>query len=211
LEQKHCFLFCTHGSLIGNTFFRTAKGLYNKGFLVVGAFDTYASSSIQFYPTPMHTEGHPDELEFKQAFDFGKSICDTSKRVQEGEYHLIPEFEFVSDTWWAYESENLTLDVLKKISPEFKINKDKCIKCLTCQENCPVDAIDIDADPPEIQQEGCIYCWGCEKLCPEGAIEANWDLMRKGAKPNLLKYIQVLEKAEEQGKFRPYVEYKEIR
>ncbi|MFX1500401.1 MAG: EFR1 family ferrodoxin [Promethearchaeota archaeon] len=210
MEDKHCFLFCTHGSQIGNTFFHMNKALKNKGFIVIGTFDTYASSSIQFYPTPMHTEGHPDEIEFNQAYKFGKEICNTSERIREGELNLIPEFELISDTWWAHDSERLTLDVLRRISPEFLINTDKCSKCLICQENCPVDAINIEAEPPEIQKEGCIFCWGCEKLCPVGAIETNWDLMRKGAEKNLLRYIEILKKAEKLGDFRPYVDYKKI-
>ncbi|MFX1389950.1 MAG: EFR1 family ferrodoxin [Promethearchaeota archaeon] len=209
-ENKHCFLFCTHGSIIGNTFPRMAQAMKKKGYVVISSFDTYASSSIQFYPTPMHTEGHPDEFDFKQAYEFGKNICDISKRIQEGEENLIPEFEFISDTWWAHESESLTLEVLRKISPEFKINTDKCTKCLICQEICPVDAIDIEADPPEIQKKGCIFCWACEKLCPVGAIEADWTSMRNNSKKNLLRYIEVLKKAEEQGKFKPYVDYRKI-
>ncbi|MFW9989421.1 MAG: EFR1 family ferrodoxin [Candidatus Odinarchaeota archaeon] len=210
LVDKHCFLFCTHGSIIGNTFFRMAKALKNKSFIIIGTFDTYASSSIQFYPTPMHTEGHPDKIEFKQAYNFGKEICSVSERIREGEVNLIPEFKYISDTWWARESERLTLDVLRKISPEFKINIEKCTKCLICQESCPADAIDVEKKPPEIQKEGCIFCWGCEKVCPVGAIETNWDLMRNGAEKNLLRYIEVLKKAEEKGKFRPYVDYEKI-
>ena len=31
MDGKHCFLFCTHGSLIGNTFFRMNKALKEKG------------------------------------------------------------------------------------------------------------------------------------------------------------------------------------
>lgn len=210
MKDKHCFLFCTHGSLIGNTFFRMSEALKNKGLVVIGTFDTYASSSIQFYPTPMHTEGHPDEIEFKQAYQFGKEICGISERIRQGELNLIPEFEIISDTWWARESERLTLEVLRKISPEFKINTDKCTRCLICQESCPVGAIDVEVEPPEIQKEGCIFCWACEKLCPVGAIETNWDLMKNGAAKNLLRYIEVLKNAEEKGKFRPYIDYKKI-
>ncbi|MFX0138547.1 MAG: DUF362 domain-containing protein [Candidatus Hodarchaeota archaeon] len=97
------------------------------------------------------------------------------------------------------------------MTPKFKINIEKCTKCLTCQDNCPVDAIDVEADPPEIQKEKCIFCWFCEKLCPEEAIEADWSSARKLFKGNLRRYIKELKKAEEQGKFRPYVDYEKIR
>ncbi|MFX1339759.1 MAG: EFR1 family ferrodoxin [Promethearchaeota archaeon] len=210
-KGRHCFIFCTHGSLIGNTFYYMNEELNKKGYTVIGSFDSYGYSSLQFYPEPMHTEGHPDEIELKEAEEFGETICEISVRIQDGETGLIPKFELISNTWWARQSNQLTLEMLRKISPKFKINIDKCRKCLTCQENCPTDAIEIEANPPEIQKEGCIFCWYCEKACPEGAIEANWSLMEKASKSNLLGYIEALKEAESEGKFRPYVDYQNIK
>jgi flavodoxin/Fe-S-cluster-containing hydrogenase component 2 len=207
---KHCFLFCTHGSLIGNTFFYMNQELSKKGFIIIGNFDCYGDTSLQFYPDPMHTEGHPDEIEFSEAEEFGQKICEISSRIQKGESSLLPQFELISDTWWAKQSDQLTLRILRLISPKFKINEDKCTQCLFCQENCPVNAINIEAAPPEIQKEGCIFCWYCEKACPEGAIEADWSLMRSDSKNNLPRYIDTLKEEEKQGKFRPYVDYKNI-
>ncbi|TFG26177.1 MAG: 4Fe-4S ferredoxin, partial [Promethearchaeota archaeon] len=60
-KEKHCFIFCTHGSLIGNTFYYMSDKLTKKGFIIIGSFDSYGYTSLQFYPEPMHTEGHPDE------------------------------------------------------------------------------------------------------------------------------------------------------
>jgi len=67
LEGKHCFIFATHGSVIGNTFYYMEEELNKKGLKVIGAFDTYANSSMRVYPTPMHTAGHPDEIEIREA------------------------------------------------------------------------------------------------------------------------------------------------
>ncbi len=209
-DGKHCFIFCTHGSVIGNTFYYMQEELSEKGYLVIGDFDSYSASSLQFYPEIMHTIKHPDEIELEEALNFGKSICNVSLRIKNGESNLIPIYNLIEDTWWAKQSKTLTLDVLRRIFPKFEINIDRCSKCLTCQENCPTDAIDIEADPPEIQKESCIFCGYCEKACPEGAIEADWKLMRVGSKSNLKLYAQELKKAEEQGKFRPYVDYEKI-
>ncbi|MFX0072527.1 MAG: EFR1 family ferrodoxin [Candidatus Hermodarchaeota archaeon] len=209
-KEKYCFLFSTHGSLIGNTFYYMNKELNKKGFRVIATYDTYANSSIQFYPQPMHTAGHPDEIELKSAEDFGNNVCNTLNKFLNGEQNLIPKFTLREDTWWAKESKNITTELLRKVSPKFVINKDKCTKCLSCQRGCPVDAIDIEKDPPEIQKGGCIFCWYCEKLCPEGAIEADWTFIRKVNKPNLKKYITELKLAENEGQFRPYIDYENI-
>ena len=211
IKGKHCFLFCTHGSLIGNTFYYMNEELTKKGFTIIGSFDCYGYSSIQFYPKLMHTEGHPDKIELKEAEEFGENICEINVKIQKGETSLIPEFELISKTWWSRQSKQLRLEVLRNISPKFKINVDKCTKCLTCQENCPTNAINVEVDPPEVQKDGCIFCWYCEKACPEGAIEADWSLMRKGSKGNLIGYIEALKEAESQGKFRPYVDYENIK
>jgi len=207
---KHCFIFATHGSCIGNQFYFMSEGLKKKGYIVIDSFDSYSDSSIQFYPSPMHTTGHPDKIELEQAKQFGEKICGISQRVKNGELDLLPKFELITSTWWARDSKILTPELLRKISPAFKINTDKCTKCYICQDNCPADAVNIDAEPPEIQKEGCIFCWYCEKACPEGAIEADWTFMRKNSKTNLKKYIKLLKKAEEEGKFRPYIDYEKI-
>jgi flavodoxin/ferredoxin len=207
---KHSFIFCTHGSIIGNTFAGMSAELTERGYTVIGAFDCYAAVSMQFYPPVMHTEGHPDAIDREQARKFGKGICARSEKIQKGDRTLVPSFQAVEHTWWADASEKLTRDRLRTISPRLAVNQDKCIRCFQCEEECPADAIDIMNDPPLIQKESCIFCWNCAKTCPERAIEADWTIMRKGAQGNLKKYIEELEVAEREMRFRPLVDYRKI-
>jgi len=210
LNGKHFFIFATHGSIIGNTFYYMDKQLSEKGIQVIGAFDSYGNSAMKIYPQPMHTAGHPDEIEIREAEEFGETICEISKKIQNGDMSLIPKFVFISNTWWNKQSEQLTPEFLRKVSPKFVINEDVCTKCLACEEICPVDAIDIEANPPEIQKESCISCYYCEQSCPVGAIETDWTRFAKISRGNLPRYIEELELAEKQGKFRPYVDYRNI-
>ncbi|MHA2284062.1 MAG: EFR1 family ferrodoxin [Promethearchaeota archaeon] len=210
VEGKHCFLFCTHGSIIGNTFYYMNKELTKKGYLVIGTFDSYSESSLQFYPKVMHTISHPDEIELEEATKFGENICGVSKSIQNREISLIPKFELIEDTWWFQQSKMLTLDVLRQINPVFEIDTQKCTQCLTCQDNCPVNAINIESEPPEIQMGGCIFCLYCEKSCLEGAIITNWKRMKRSSRGNLKLYVNALKEAENNGKFRPYVDYEKI-
>jgi len=207
---KHCFLFCTHGSQIGNTFYFMSEGLKKRGYLVIGSYDSYSDSSIQFYPEVMHTAHHPDDIELEEAKKFGEEICGVSTSVQQGKSELLPRFELIEDTWWAQQTKMLTPELLREISPAFQINTDKCVQCLTCQDNCPGNVINVQAEPPEIQNEGCVFCWYCEKACPEGATEADWTDMRRNSCYNLQRYVEILKEAEKEGKFRPYVDYEKI-
>ena len=210
VKGRHCFLFCTHGSVIGNTFYYMQEGLTEKGYVVINAFDTYADSFLPFYPEPMHTAGHPDEIELAEAVRFGEGICQLSVMIQEGKADPMPEYRPVEDTWWARDSKIFVPAHLREVFPKFTIDMNKCTGCSLCQDNCPVDAIDIDATPPQIQKEGCIYCLYCEKVCPEGAIEVDWEAVKKFTRGNLKKYVEELKEAEKQGKFRPYVDYTRI-
>ncbi|MFX0138546.1 MAG: flavodoxin family protein [Candidatus Hodarchaeota archaeon] len=82
VDGLHCFIFCTHGSIIGNTFYYMKEELNKKGYFVIGSFDSYSDSSIQFYPQPMHTAKHPDEIELEEAKEFGQKICNISLRIK---------------------------------------------------------------------------------------------------------------------------------
>jgi flavodoxin/ferredoxin len=206
----HWFLFCTHGSLIGNTLPNLAGALAQKGATVIGTFDCYGSSSLQFYPRPMHTDGHPDAIALEQAEAFGASICDRSRRVRRGETGLVPRLEPVTDTWWAKQAQALTPELLRAVSPPLRFDPEACTGCLVCQDECPTDAIDIEADPPQIQKEGCIYCWYCEKICPAEAIQADWTEFARNTRGNLAKYVEALQQAEAEGRFRPYLDYRRI-
>jgi len=207
---KHWFLFCTHGSAIGNTFPNLAGALAQKGAAVIGAFDCYGSVSLPFYPQPMHTEGHPDALDIEQAEAFGADICETSERVRRGDRGLVPVFEPVTDTWWAKQAPGLTPELFRAVSPALRIDPEACTECLVCQDECPTDAIDMEADPPQLQKEGCIYCWYCEKVCPAGAITADWAEFARNSRSNLARYVEELEKAEAEGRFRPCLDYRKI-
>jgi len=46
----------------------------------------------------------------------------------------------------------------------------KCIKCRTCENNCPVGAIDMNPYPT-INREKCIMCYCCHETCPSGAYK----------------------------------------
>lgn len=64
---------------------------------------------------------------------------------------------------------NAALEVLRQhlIDPEI------CIRCNTCEETCPVDAITHDARNYVVDPAKCKQCLACIAPCPTGAID-NW-------------------------------------
>jgi ferredoxin len=51
------------------------------------------------------------------------------------------------------------------------INKNDCIGCSICIEECPVDTIFLIDEKADINMENCIHCGVCHNACPEDAVK----------------------------------------
>ena len=73
----------------------------------------------------------------------------------------------------------MTNEVLKQhlIDPEI------CIRCNTCEDTCPVDAITHDSRNYVVDADICNHCMACISPCPTGSID-NWrTVLRVAAYP----------------------------
>jgi len=53
------------------------------------------------------------------------------------------------------------------------IDPEVCIRCNTCEETCPIDAITHNEDNYVVDVDKCKFCRDCISPCPTGAID-NW-------------------------------------
>src|SRR3954470_20421348 len=58
------------------------------------------------------------------------------------------------------------------------IDPEICIRCNTCEETCPIDAVTHDGNNYVVQVEVCNYCMDCIAPCPTGAID-NWRVVAR--------------------------------
>ncbi|MEQ9396581.1 benzoyl-CoA 2,3-epoxidase subunit BoxA [Haliea sp.] len=58
------------------------------------------------------------------------------------------------------------------------IDPEICIRCNTCEETCPVNAITHNADNYVVDASKCNFCLDCISPCPTGSID-NWRVVER--------------------------------
>lgn len=77
------------------------------------------------------------------------------------------------------------------------VDKDKCVSCEICVEECPVDTIFIKDEKAEIDISGCIRCGICHNVCPEDAVRHDSEKIPEKVKTNVIetkKFMDACEK-----------------
>jgi Fe-S-cluster-containing hydrogenase component 2 len=200
LQKKHSFAFSTHGAKPDRYFPSMVRLLVKRGLIVIGTHDWYGSVSIPQLPKPYFTDGHPDEIDLKEAENFGKEMVELSRRIFAGNTKLIPPLPSPPPP----RTFRLSL-------PQPKLNTLKCCypECRLCMDHCPMNGIDLSVSPL-IFSKNCRRCYFCEMICPEGAIEVNYESDIKKVLKHAKELARVLDKAEAKGCFRRLVPNEDI-
>jgi flavodoxin/ferredoxin len=212
-DGRHIFSFNTHGVMPELYFPSVVRKLKAKGFTVIGMRDWYGSVHFQIAPKPYFTDGHPDEIDLREAEEFGREMVERSQRIHEGETNLIPPLPKLE----------LTPQLLVLLEfyqsghnphGRLKYDREKCTypKCRLCEDHCLMGYIDLSADPPRYGSEGdeCdmwMGCTFCELICPTGAIHCDWEavLAENAGLSDFFGYnplVKAAEEAESSGRLR---------
>jgi len=225
LKGKYGFSFCTHGTIAGAYIARTVVALRKKGLTVAGWNDWYGSCFIPTLPKPYFTDGHPDDIDLRDAQAFGKEMVERSRKIAAGEKRLIPRLPGKEQYDKRYgvppttllrsptrDTERSRVDrgILKP-----RLNNAKCRypKCTICMDNCPTTSINLSGSP-QINHQTCGPCalMHCEQLCPTGAIEVDWsviDISADNTKAFYSRLAEGLKKYKDLRHFRPLVSEEE--
>ena len=66
------------------------------------------------------------------------------------------------------------------------IKKEMCTGCSLCIQECPVDAIELNADGfAEIDEDECIRCGHCHDVCPQDAVRHDSERIPEEVAENL--------------------------
>lgn len=222
MEGKYGFTFCTHGIYPGAYITRMVSGLRGKGATVTGWNDWYGGVLLPFLRRPYYTDGHPDEIDLREARDFGKEIVECSQRISMGETDLIPELPEKEEYNKIYgiipvpALEGTEAEKAKKafdnLRPRF--NADKCThpKCSLCMKHCPTRSIDLSKTSP-INTETCEACFFCEQICPTGGISIDWNItenMEEMTSAVFASFAEPLKRYQKLRRFRNLVPFDKI-
>lgn len=67
----------------------------------------------------------------------------------------------------------MTASSATTVMKQHLIDPEICIRCNTCEETCPIDAITHDSNNYVVDASICNHCMACVPPCPTGAID-NW-------------------------------------
>jgi flavodoxin/ferredoxin len=205
LMGQHWFVFCTHGNILGNFFPSMAELLRSKGAMIVGYFHSYAGIRVPYLPSPGFTEGHPDATDLARAIEFGRQMVYLSQEINGIDSSKIPASRPVSSSEWVAEAARFSPDFLPKTMPQLQWNEEICTGCGTCEDECPVGGIDLEATPPSLQSP-CISCWNCVSRCSALAITADWKRLIAFAPEYFARCRKELDREAEKGNFRWLIE-----
>jgi flavodoxin/Fe-S-cluster-containing hydrogenase component 2 len=210
---KHVFAFCTHGGSPEFFFPRLVPRLKNRGLVVIGTRDWYGNCYLLHHIDPYPTQGHPDELDLKEAEDYGQEMVQRSWRITAGETGLIPPEPLLPPMPHEINDKNNVIN-MKSFQTMLKYDKEKCLYpgCRLCMDNCPIDGIDLSLNPPMLAKP-CMYCEFCARICPTGAIDIDeWvQAAASGAKNIYSDLLPNLAKAEADGRFRRHLPIEKVK
>jgi flavodoxin/Pyruvate/2-oxoacid:ferredoxin oxidoreductase delta subunit len=139
------------------------KGGVSVGMALFGAMSSFAPTwSVGNVDRILKYKDQPDKSVYSRVRRYALDIL---ADIQNGKIsEASKEFSF-SD----YLSGGVSIGITKLLITDHHVNKEKCIACGTCVENCPVKA--IFPDKGVVDTDRCIACLGCVNNCPAEAVE----------------------------------------
>ena len=171
IEGKPVFYFLIHGSHAFDAVNSLRHFVAQRGAKDVGYFHCYGEAYFLGHLREgyLFSPDHPSKSELEHATAFG---IDVARRATEGQLVsakdepkplLAYRLERCMMSRWLVDN------VYSRL---FKADPDKCNACGLCVNVCPVRNIKKNEDGQPVWGRNCLYCLSCEMQCPEDAISS---------------------------------------
>ena len=186
MEGLPAFSFVLHGTFPGDAGNQVRAALARKGAREVSYFRSFGADYYLGYLRQgyLFSPDHPTPEELAQAEAFGQVVAERASGSQyvgaQGDPApgLIYRFERLTTNSWLART---------LYSRFFLADKQKCVSCGICIQDCPTGNIDEDPEGHPVWGRDCLLCLYCEMNCPEGAITSpvSWPLFTPFMKYNV--------------------------
>jgi len=176
IKKIRAFSFSTHDGAQGDYEVFMKKLLKQKGFKYVGHLDqsfVYSASAVM-----------------RSSFNYLNMGRLLVKKSHQARKNIFMFLEYIHSLYYgipySYRTANLLgklfgipyrlvysygIDILlNNFLFGFGIDKDECVRCMTCVQQCPQGLIETDDDGYPIRYYHCMYCLRCLNWCPTGAL-----------------------------------------
>ena len=173
------FVFVLYGTYFGDTGNNIRNALRMKGAKEVGYFKCRGADLYQGYLKEgyLFSPDHPLMAELTHAEKFASKIsC-----IIAGHNYSEPELDPPPAIIYRLERFFTHRWLVEKIySRLFRVNNKKCTVCALCMKQCPTGNIIANKEGNPIWSRNCILCLSCEMNCPQEAITSvlSWPLFK---------------------------------
>ncbi len=161
------FLFDTNAGLPGPSIKNIRKILEQKNFEFIGAIEIIVPTRDSVFETSLFKYVKWSRRSIERSFQFGIKL---GKIIRMGKGTLdwsstpLPFSRVIGAYFKVLERPFYNI-----FSRLFGFNSEKCIKCKTCEKECPTKAINFQ-EKPIIKNNKCMFCFRCMRNCPKNAL-----------------------------------------
>ena len=169
LAGLSAFVFVLHGTYRGDAGNSLRRSLVRRGAQEVGYFHCRGADYYMGYLREgyLFSADHPTAEELVLAEAFGRDVAAHAagrQYVRPNDDRPLPVVyrleQFLTNRW-------LTRHVYSRL---FRVNAKTCIACGLCVEQCPTRNIAKRKEGGPVRGRNCLFCLTCEMNCPEEAI-----------------------------------------
>lgn len=171
IKDKLVFYFLVHGSHAFDAVNSLRHFVVQRGAKDIGYFHCYGEAYFLGHLKEgyLFSPDHPSTRELEDATAFG---IDVARRAAEGQL-VSAEDEPKPLLAYRLERRMMSRWLVEQVySRLFKADPDKCTACGLCSDICPTNNIKKNEDGHPLWGRNCLYCLSCEMQCPEDAISS---------------------------------------
>ncbi len=161
-KGRKLFMVTTAAGATGGSERKFSRMIEEKGYVPAGSLAVIMPSNYNNKSLPEEKNRNLVAAGMKKARSFADRLVSGTAEWSRG----IPLFPSM---WHWFVTSGKALPFFYRFFP-IQVDKDICIRCMRCVNNCPVGAVVVEGDSPVIRKEVCQSCQRCVAFCPVHAI-----------------------------------------